>query len=117
MKHQSYGAVVIDGAFYGCVIARELRAYLPRVLFATQAKRPWCSSSTQSVPLNRPVKTLRAGGFLGGAVNRYKYGCVCSNAHACVPGGSERWTIPVRASYPGGGHRACRLATSVPCCC
>jgi len=32
MKHHSYGAVIIGGGFYGCVVARELRRYFPRVL-------------------------------------------------------------------------------------
>ena len=32
MRFESYGAVVIGGGFYGCVVARELRKYFPRVL-------------------------------------------------------------------------------------
>ena len=32
MQHQSYGAVIIGGGFYGCIVARQLRKYFPRVL-------------------------------------------------------------------------------------
>ena len=32
MRFESYGAIVIGGGFYGCVVARELRKYFERVL-------------------------------------------------------------------------------------
>ncbi len=32
MRFESYGAVIIGGGFYGCVVARELRKYFARVL-------------------------------------------------------------------------------------
>ena len=32
MRFDSYGAVIIGGGFYGCVVARELRKYFARVL-------------------------------------------------------------------------------------
>ena len=53
---------------------------------------------------------LRAGGLLGGAVDRYNDGCGCFGAHACVPGDEAR----VATSFTGTQALSFKSKTAYP---